>query len=226
MNGFPAREQVERIKARYPAGTRIRLNSMADPYAPIPPGTEGVVQAVDDAGQLIMKWDNGQGLSLIPGEDRFSVLPPEEEQGMTMTTLPQLSEAFGFLEDIDQLNELAHVFTGFTKEQACIYKAMLNAAPKDITIPEALELSGQIQNFSVIREASTPAEYAQYMLSKYCIEQQDELFSCANLQRYGEKLIAEKGIVLTDYGVLWSMDGQTVEQCLNRESPVLGMEMK
>lgn len=135
------------------------------------------------------------------------------------STLPQLSEAFGFLEDIDQLNELAHVFTGFTKEQACIYKAILNAAPKDITIPEALELSGQIQNFSVIREASTPAEYAQYMLSKYCIEQQDELFSCANLQRYGEKLIAEKGIVLTDYGVLWSMDGQTVEQCLNRESP-------
>ena len=85
MNGFPSREQVERIKARYPAGTRIRLNSMDDPYAPIPPGTEGVVQTVDDAGQLIMKWDNGRGISLIPGEDSFSVLPPKEEQGMTMT---------------------------------------------------------------------------------------------------------------------------------------------
>ena len=85
MNGFPSREQVERIKARYPAGTRISLNSMDDPYAPIPPGTEGVVQAVDDAGQLIMKWDNGRNLSLIPGEDSFSVLPPEKEQGMTMT---------------------------------------------------------------------------------------------------------------------------------------------
>jgi hypothetical protein len=85
MNGFPSREQVERIKARYPAGTCIRLNSMDDPYAPIPPGTEGEVQAVDDAGQLIMKWDNGRSLSLIPGEDSFSVLPSEKEQGMTMT---------------------------------------------------------------------------------------------------------------------------------------------
>jgi len=85
MNGFPSREQVERIKARYPAGTRISLNSMDDPYAPIPPGTEGEVQAVDDAGQLIMKWDNGRSLSLIPGEDSFSVLPPEKEQDMTMT---------------------------------------------------------------------------------------------------------------------------------------------
>lgn len=142
------------------------------------------------------------------------------------STIPQLAEAFGFLEDIDQLNELAHAFTSFTKEQACTYKAMLDAATKDITIPEALELSGQLQNFSVIREATTPAEYAKYMLSKYCIEQQDELFSCANLQRYGEKLIAEKGIALTNYGVLWSMDGQTVEQCLNRELPMMGMKMK
>ncbi|WP_312102835.1 DUF4314 domain-containing protein [Pygmaiobacter massiliensis] len=85
MRGFPTREQVERIKARYPAGTRIRLHSMDDPYAPIPAGTEGVVQAVDDAGQLIMKWDNGRSLSLIPGEDSFSIIQQEEEQGMHMT---------------------------------------------------------------------------------------------------------------------------------------------
>lgn len=142
------------------------------------------------------------------------------------STIPQLAKAFGFLEDIHQLNELAHVIAGFTKEQACTYKAMLDAAPKDITIPEALELSEQVQNFSVIREAATPAEYAKYMLSKYCIEQQEELFSCANLQRYGEKLITEKGITLTEYGVLCSLDGQTVEQCLTRESHVMSMEMK
>lgn len=85
MKGFPTREQVERIRNQYPAGTRIRLNFMDDPYAPIPPGTEGVVQAVDGAGQLVMKWDNGRSLSLIVGEDSFSVLPPQEEQGMSMT---------------------------------------------------------------------------------------------------------------------------------------------
>jgi len=142
------------------------------------------------------------------------------------STIPQLSNAIGFLEDIDQLNELAGIIRGFSKEQACTYKAMLEAAPKDITIPEALELSAQVQNFSVIREAVTPAEYAKHQLSKYCIELQDELFACANLERYGQKLIAEKGLALTDYGVLWSMDGQTVEQCLNRDSPAMSMEMQ
>ena len=83
MNEWPTHEQVERIKAQYPPGTRIRLGHMNDPQA-VPDGTEGTVQAVDDAGQLLMKWDNGRSLSLLPGEDSFSVIPPEPAQGMTM----------------------------------------------------------------------------------------------------------------------------------------------
>ena len=34
------RKMVKFIKEQYPKGTRIRLNSMEDPYAPIAPGTE------------------------------------------------------------------------------------------------------------------------------------------------------------------------------------------
>ena len=33
---------VKFIQEQYPPGTRIRLNSMNDPYAPITPGTEGI----------------------------------------------------------------------------------------------------------------------------------------------------------------------------------------
>ena len=68
---------VKFIKEQYPKGTRIRLNSMEDPYAPIASGTEGEVNFVDDSGTLHMKWDNGRSLAIIPGEDSFSVLPPK-----------------------------------------------------------------------------------------------------------------------------------------------------
>ena len=71
------RKMVNFIKERYPSGTRIRLNSMEDPYAPIAPGTEGVVDFVDDIGTIHMKWNNGRSLGIVPGEDSFSVLPPK-----------------------------------------------------------------------------------------------------------------------------------------------------
>ena len=63
---------VETIKRQYQPGTRIRLQSMSDPYDPIPSGTEGTVMLVDDIGQIHMKWDNGRTLALVPGEDSFT----------------------------------------------------------------------------------------------------------------------------------------------------------
>lgn len=71
------RKMVNFIREQYLPGTRIRLNSMEDPYAPIAPGTEGVVDFVDDIGTIHMKWDNGRSLGIVPGEDSFSVLPPK-----------------------------------------------------------------------------------------------------------------------------------------------------
>lgn len=80
---FLDHRKVQRIKEQYPGGTRIRLLSMDDPYAPISPGTEGTVDFVDDAGQIHMKWDNGRGLALIPGEDNFSVLSLPKEPALS-----------------------------------------------------------------------------------------------------------------------------------------------
>ena len=71
-------QEVNRIKTHYPVGTRIELISMDDPYAPVPSGTRGTVDYVDDGGQLHMRWDNGRTLAVIPGVDSFRKLTPEE----------------------------------------------------------------------------------------------------------------------------------------------------
>ena len=41
-------QEVNRIKNHYPPGTRIELISMNDPYDPVPSGTRGTVEHVDD----------------------------------------------------------------------------------------------------------------------------------------------------------------------------------
>ena len=51
-------KRVEMLRQRYPEGTRICLDSMDNDPRPIPPGTKGIVQFVDDAGTLHCKFDN------------------------------------------------------------------------------------------------------------------------------------------------------------------------
>ncbi|MDD4690296.1 hypothetical protein [Sedimentibacter sp.] len=84
---------------------------------------------------------------------------------------------------------------------------MINAKFEDISLEDALNLSYQTETLSVIREATTTADYVRHILSKYCIECEKDLFESADLYHYGKKLIEEKGAVLTEYGVLWSLTG-------------------
>lgn len=63
--------KIDNLRKNYPPGTRIKCLHMNDPYHPIPMGTLGTVEHVDDGGTIHMKWDNGSGLGLIPNEDMF-----------------------------------------------------------------------------------------------------------------------------------------------------------
>ena len=73
-------DKIKEIKQKYPKGTRIMLNSMDDPHHPVPSGTLGTVETVDDIGTIHMKWDNGQSLGLIVGEDSFYVIESVQNQ--------------------------------------------------------------------------------------------------------------------------------------------------
>lgn len=66
---FPSREIVEHIRYDFPAGTRIELVEMNDPYRVMPKGLQGTVVSVDDTGTIHAKWDNGSTLGVVYGED-------------------------------------------------------------------------------------------------------------------------------------------------------------
>ena len=73
MKGIPSKEEIGYYKKKYTRGTRIRLNEMkGEPQ--MYSGLEGTVLHVDDIGQIVMRWDNGSGLSLNVYEDSFTVI--------------------------------------------------------------------------------------------------------------------------------------------------------
>ena len=103
------------IRDQYSPGTRIRLIQMDDPYAPIPSGTEGTVDFVDDAGQIHMKWDSGRSLALIPGEDSFSKIAPPLQTlklYMPLTVTQYEQDEWGnwdeYLSELDEDTALAY----------------------------------------------------------------------------------------------------------------------
>ena len=90
-------KKVETLRQRYPEGTRICLDSMDNDPRPIPPGTKGMVQFVDDAGTLHCKFDNGRTLGVIPDVDKFHKI--EQEQALNDTQRQNLQAyACGVLE--------------------------------------------------------------------------------------------------------------------------------
>ena len=74
---FLSREQIAALRQKYPKGTMVELISMEDMQAP-PPHTLGEVQGVDDAGQILVHWQTGSSLNLLPGIDIFRILREEE----------------------------------------------------------------------------------------------------------------------------------------------------
>ena len=65
---LPSKAIIEQLRQQFPTGTRVELVRMDDAQAPTV-GTHGTVLGVDDAGSLLMVWDNGSGLNVVYGED-------------------------------------------------------------------------------------------------------------------------------------------------------------
>ena len=57
---FVDEKMVQRMKEKYPPGSRIVLDYMGDDPRPIEPGTKGTVRMVDDIGTVHCDFDNGR----------------------------------------------------------------------------------------------------------------------------------------------------------------------
>ena len=66
-------KKVEKAKATYLSGMRVRLLKMDDAQAPAI-GTEGTVIGVDDIGSVMVAWDNGSSLNVLLGVDYVEII--------------------------------------------------------------------------------------------------------------------------------------------------------
>ncbi len=64
-----SKETLTMLREKYPAGTRVELVNMEDPYTSLTAGDKGTVRHVDDMGTIHINWDCGSSLGVVYGVD-------------------------------------------------------------------------------------------------------------------------------------------------------------
>jgi AbrB family looped-hinge helix DNA binding protein len=67
-------DKVKATREKYPIGTIVECINMGEEARPVPTGTRGVVNFVDDMGSIHVNWENSSSLALIEEIDRFKVI--------------------------------------------------------------------------------------------------------------------------------------------------------
>lgn len=77
------KERLQALRQAYPAGFRVELVHMDDPYnTKLFPGSKGTVMAVDDIGTIHVAWDCGSSLGAVYGVDAVrKVSEPNDRKG-------------------------------------------------------------------------------------------------------------------------------------------------
>lgn len=137
-------KKVERLKERYPEGTRIQLIAMSG-ESDMPSGLMGTVDFVDDIGQLQMKWDNGRALALVPGEDNFTAISQlRTEQAQKQKPDAPLIGANGNVFNLMGIASRTLKAAGMGKQA----NEMFERASASGSYEEALNIIGEYVNFT------------------------------------------------------------------------------
>ncbi len=121
------REEIARIKEMYPKGTPIRLYSMEGEQS-VPPGSRGIVDHVDDIGQIHMKWENGSCLALNLEVDRFEIITQQDD-------ISEKKEQ----EFIDKVNEILETIDFKQLNMSCNSEDTSYAAEKLLAMHQTFE---------------------------------------------------------------------------------------
>lgn len=127
------RNWVKFLKEQYPIGSRIRLREMGSDPRPVSPGAMGTLECIDDIGTFHVKWDDGRMLGVVPGEDSFSVLPPEAQ------TLKFFFPLTADLYEKDEWGDTEPESSLLGGRELLQYEGMILKALRDNAMPEESE---------------------------------------------------------------------------------------
>lgn len=130
MNNLP-KEWLEFLREQFPEGSRIKIKETVEPHPPIDPHELGKLEKIDDSGRFHVRMGSGISLTLVLGEDRFSVTPPAST--MMKLYMPLTADFYG-RDEWGDISESGEEWGGRTllDYEGAIYSALVkNRTPEE-----------------------------------------------------------------------------------------------
>lgn len=111
---------------------------------------------------------------------------------------------------LDQINEFAHCLTQkrrtWDEADRIKYKALLEASGHP-DLPEAIQLTHDLDQYELRPEIAEPWDYTEVILREKYPDLPEELFQTPQAARIGQRLLEEGSASITDYGLIRRKDG-------------------
>lgn len=101
-------------------GKRVKLIRMEDPYTTLKKGDEGTITGIDALNQIMVKWDSGSTLSLIPDVDEYEILEKESKIFNFKRFLEFVEYKDSYIDS--KLSEIEDLVKSFTEGKDLMYE--------------------------------------------------------------------------------------------------------
>lgn len=113
-----SKKEIEKIKKIYIPGQKLELINLYSSFNVLLPGTKGMIEFIDDLGNIHVIWEHKKNIQLVVGIDEFKIICPLCNQELNSKKEENIYERYRerlILQDTDIL--LLNIFETFIDTQ-------------------------------------------------------------------------------------------------------------
>lgn len=168
-----SKKEIEKIKKIYIPGQKLELINLYSSFNVLIPGTKGMIEFIDDLGNIHVIWEHKKNIQLVVGIDEFKIICPLCNQELNSKKEENIYERYRerlILQDTDIL--LLNIFETFIDTQfiddTYAFFTMISKNNYELALKKLIDIKENLQN-NQYTYTSDELEAYEYILSGYIL---------------------------------------------------------
>jgi hypothetical protein len=168
-----SKKEIEKIKKIYIPGQKLELINLYSSFNVLLPGTKGMIEFIDDLGNIHVIWEHKKNIQLVVGIDEFKIICPLCNQELNSKKEENIYERYRerlILQDTDIL--LLNIFETFIDTQfiddTYAFFTMISKNNYELALKKLIDIKENLQN-NQYTYTSDELEAYEYILSGYIL---------------------------------------------------------